>query len=160
MWKPSQRLMETISHYASFPATGVSLRQMVQFGDRPSTGRFILRTPVLPAWCGVTVWRDYTPVRQGLADPVTLPKSRHPVPRVAIPVGRTSHSPSASCPGSGRAPRWAQRDAFYQEGAGLVCAVFRGMTHCRSLPARGDPKSHAVFSNVSSRKSSRSLDQL
>ena len=38
MWKPSQRLMDTIRHYASFPATGVSLRQMVQFGDRPSTG--------------------------------------------------------------------------------------------------------------------------
>ena len=30
--------MDTIRHYASFPATGVSLRQMVQFGDRPSTG--------------------------------------------------------------------------------------------------------------------------
>ncbi|KAJ6155385.1 hypothetical protein N7470_005951 [Penicillium chermesinum] len=38
MWKPSERLMETIRHYANFPATGVSLRQMVQFGDRPSTG--------------------------------------------------------------------------------------------------------------------------
>ncbi|KAF7713512.1 PDK/BCKDK protein kinase family protein [Penicillium ucsense] len=38
MWKPSESLMETIRHYASFPATGVSLRQMVQFGDRPSTG--------------------------------------------------------------------------------------------------------------------------
>lgn len=42
MWKASERLMETISHYASFPATGVSLRQMVQFGDRPSTGRLFL----------------------------------------------------------------------------------------------------------------------
>ena len=31
--------MDTIRHYASFPATGVSLRQMVQFGDRPSTGK-------------------------------------------------------------------------------------------------------------------------
>jgi pyruvate dehydrogenase kinase 2/3/4 len=38
MWKASERLMDTIGHYASFPATGVSLRQMVQFGDRPSTG--------------------------------------------------------------------------------------------------------------------------
>lgn len=38
MWKVSQRLMETIAHYASFPATGVSLRQMVQFGDKPSVG--------------------------------------------------------------------------------------------------------------------------
>jgi pyruvate dehydrogenase kinase 2/3/4 len=30
--------MDTIRHYAKFPATGVSLRQMVQFGDKPSTG--------------------------------------------------------------------------------------------------------------------------
>ncbi|KAL2160863.1 hypothetical protein VTH06DRAFT_1060 [Thermothelomyces fergusii] len=37
-WKKSDRLMETIRHYASFPATGVSLRQMVQFGEKPSTG--------------------------------------------------------------------------------------------------------------------------
>ncbi|KIW01177.1 uncharacterized protein PV09_07461 [Verruconis gallopava] len=37
-WKRSAQLMETISHYANFPATGVSLRQMVQFGERPSTG--------------------------------------------------------------------------------------------------------------------------
>ncbi|KAK8165679.1 pyruvate dehydrogenase kinase-like protein [Phyllosticta citrichinensis] len=37
-WKKSVKLMDTIKHYASFPATGVSLRQMVQFGQRPSTG--------------------------------------------------------------------------------------------------------------------------
>jgi pyruvate dehydrogenase kinase 2/3/4 len=37
-WKKSERLMDTIRHYASFPATGVSLRQMVQFGEKPSTG--------------------------------------------------------------------------------------------------------------------------
>lgn len=37
-WKSSDRLMATIRHYAKFPATGVSLRQMVQFGDKPSTG--------------------------------------------------------------------------------------------------------------------------
>lgn len=37
-WKSSERLMDTIRHYAKFPATGVSLRQMVQFGDKPSTG--------------------------------------------------------------------------------------------------------------------------
>ena len=37
-WKPSEKLMSTISHYSGFPATGVSLRQMVQFGERPSTG--------------------------------------------------------------------------------------------------------------------------
>lgn len=30
--------MGAIQHYANFPATGVSLRQMVQFGERPSTG--------------------------------------------------------------------------------------------------------------------------
>ncbi|KAF2762105.1 pyruvate dehydrogenase kinase-like protein [Pseudovirgaria hyperparasitica] len=37
-WKKSRELMETIKHYSNFPATGVSLRQMVQFGERPSTG--------------------------------------------------------------------------------------------------------------------------
>ncbi|KAK6081292.1 hypothetical protein SCUP234_03459 [Seiridium cupressi] len=37
-WKASERLMDTIRHYANFPATGVSLRQMVQFGEKPSTG--------------------------------------------------------------------------------------------------------------------------
>lgn len=37
-WKASARLMDTIGHYANFPATGVSLRQMVQFGERPSAG--------------------------------------------------------------------------------------------------------------------------
>lgn len=37
-WKASEQLMNTIRHYAKFPATGVSLRQMVQFGDKPSTG--------------------------------------------------------------------------------------------------------------------------
>ena len=39
-WKSSERLMDTIRHYAKFPATGVSLRQMVQFGEKPSTGMF------------------------------------------------------------------------------------------------------------------------
>lgn len=37
-WKQSEPLLETIKHYSNFPATGVSLRQMVQFGERPSTG--------------------------------------------------------------------------------------------------------------------------
>ncbi|KAG9638956.1 pyruvate dehydrogenase kinase-like protein, partial [Aureobasidium melanogenum] len=37
-WKKSTELMDTIRHYASFPATGVSLRQMVQFGEKPSVG--------------------------------------------------------------------------------------------------------------------------
>ena len=46
-WKASPRLMETIKHYASFPATGVSLRQMVQFGKDPSIGVY---SPRLPTW--------------------------------------------------------------------------------------------------------------
>ncbi|KZF19962.1 pyruvate dehydrogenase kinase-like protein [Xylona heveae TC161] len=37
-WKRTEALMETIKHYSNFPATGVSLRQMVQFGERPSAG--------------------------------------------------------------------------------------------------------------------------
>lgn len=34
----SAQLAETIKHYSAFPATGVSLRQMVQFGQNVSTG--------------------------------------------------------------------------------------------------------------------------
>lgn len=41
-WKKTEMLMDTIKHYSSFPATGVSLRQMVQFGERPSTGSYYL----------------------------------------------------------------------------------------------------------------------
>lgn len=34
----STQLMDSIKHYSNFPATGVSLRQMVQFGQNVSTG--------------------------------------------------------------------------------------------------------------------------
>lgn len=37
-WKFTPELAEKIYHYARFPATGVSLRQMVQFGSKPSAG--------------------------------------------------------------------------------------------------------------------------
>lgn len=53
-WKKSGKLMDTIRHYANFPATGVSLRQMVQFGERPSVGEFnrlnciVLAAPFCP----------------------------------------------------------------------------------------------------------------
>lgn len=40
-WKRSDKLMDVIKYYATFPATGVSLRQMVQFGQKPSTGESI-----------------------------------------------------------------------------------------------------------------------
>lgn len=42
MWKASEALMEKITHYSTFPATGVSLRQMVQFGQNPSAGELSL----------------------------------------------------------------------------------------------------------------------
>lgn len=61
-WKGSERLLDTIKHYSSFPATGVSLRQMVQFGERPSTGEGNTprsRTPTKPltALCPGTLFR-------------------------------------------------------------------------------------------------------
>lgn len=37
-WKLTQELKNQIYRYAKFPATGVSLRQMVQFGPKPSAG--------------------------------------------------------------------------------------------------------------------------
>jgi len=51
-WKKSDMLMNTIKHYSAFPATGVSLRQMVQFGERPSTGKFLQFCNHLPAFYG------------------------------------------------------------------------------------------------------------
>ncbi|POW10708.1 hypothetical protein PSTT_05861 [Puccinia striiformis] len=38
VWKLTQALKDKISHFASFPQTGVSLRQMVMFGQNPSAG--------------------------------------------------------------------------------------------------------------------------
>lgn len=37
-WRLTKELSNKIAHYAKFPATGVSLRQMVQFGSNPSPG--------------------------------------------------------------------------------------------------------------------------
>ncbi|KAK9452228.1 pyruvate dehydrogenase kinase [Limtongia smithiae] len=37
-WRLTDRLADKINHYSSFPPTGVSLRQMVQFGQRPNPG--------------------------------------------------------------------------------------------------------------------------
>lgn len=37
-WKLTPELAKKIGHYAEFPASGVSLRQMVQFGGNPSDG--------------------------------------------------------------------------------------------------------------------------
>ncbi len=53
--------MGNIGHYASFPPTGVSLRQMVQFGEKPSVGKYL---------DGYSM--------------VTLTKARHPLSSVAI----------------------------------------------------------------------------
>lgn len=75
-WRKTEKLMDTIRHYASFPATGVSLRQMVQFGERPSVGEFLQQCrPVsrLHAREGKTAANAYTPLR------------RNPIPRLPVP---------------------------------------------------------------------------
>ena len=60
-WRKTEGLMETIKHYSSFPATGVSLRQMVQFGERPSTGKRMVhyqaRSPSDPSQLPGTLFR-------------------------------------------------------------------------------------------------------
>ncbi|KAG0144818.1 hypothetical protein CROQUDRAFT_79530 [Cronartium quercuum f. sp. fusiforme G11] len=40
-WKLTQTLKDKITHFASFPQTGVSLRQMVMFGQNPSAGTLL-----------------------------------------------------------------------------------------------------------------------
>ncbi|CAK7267445.1 [Pyruvate dehydrogenase (acetyl-transferring)] kinase isozyme 2 [Sporothrix epigloea] len=57
-WRKTDRLMDTIKHYANFPATGVSLRQMVQFGERPSVGAsttcsMLTTAPSVGEWTGI-----------------------------------------------------------------------------------------------------------
>jgi len=47
-WKKTDKVMDIIRHYASFPATGVSLRQMVQFGEKPSIGAHWARCSSAP----------------------------------------------------------------------------------------------------------------
>ncbi|KAJ4414292.1 [Pyruvate dehydrogenase (acetyl-transferring)] kinase isozyme 2 [Gnomoniopsis sp. IMI 355080] len=49
-WKTTDRLLDRIAHFAKFPATGVSLRQMVQFGEKPSVG-------MLPTQLNCTLFR-------------------------------------------------------------------------------------------------------
>ena len=84
--------MDTIKHYASFPATGVSLRQMVQFGERPSTGMIVLRSHTIgPRW---TRNAD----RAG----------RNALSGVTIPVGGASDSPGAPGPRAGSLTGWLE----------------------------------------------------
>lgn len=113
-WKASERLMDTIRHYAKFPATGVSLRQMVQFGEKPSVGMFSSPRAVSGLF---------------LTD-----RLRYSVSGFSIPRRRTPNSPGTSRPRIGRAPRWPQRDAIRDQGQGLVCSVVRGMAHSPSSP--------------------------
>jgi hypothetical protein len=55
---------------------------------------------------------------------LTSSGSRHFVPRFTIPLRRATHSIGASCRGACRLAGRLERDAEYQEGARLVCAVF------------------------------------
>ncbi|MCJ1403409.1 hypothetical protein MMC11_006632 [Xylographa trunciseda] len=50
-WRKTDKLMDTIKHYSQFPATGVSLRQMVQFGEKPSTGNNHMKAPCVKYGC-------------------------------------------------------------------------------------------------------------
>lgn len=37
-YKMSSKTWSSVAHFASFPQTGISLRQMVQFGRNPNPG--------------------------------------------------------------------------------------------------------------------------
>ncbi|KMU73792.1 hypothetical protein CISG_10167 [Coccidioides immitis RMSCC 3703] len=105
MWKASERLMDTISHYASFPATGVSLRQMVQFGHRPSTGMLYTES--------VLTYSHRTRQELSFAHPNSC--------------GEDSQIPLAHrVKELVRLAGWIKPQAFDKKGAGLVCTVIRG----------------------------------
>jgi hypothetical protein len=80
--------MDTIGHYAGFPATGVSLQQMVQFGEKPSTGE------------------DASLLAEVV---VLIVTTRDPFPRISIPFRRASDT---ACPPGTRTrnpARWFER---------------------------------------------------
>ena len=105
-WKKTEMLMDTIKHYASFPATGVSLRQMVQFGERPSTGTVHAVHSVLP------------PRLMGV-------KYRNLVPRFPIPFRRAPYPTCSPCSRAWRLTRWPQRNALNHKSTELVRTVIR-----------------------------------
>lgn len=75
-WRKTEKLMDTIRHYASFPATGVSLRQMVQFGERPSVGEFLQRRGIL----------SRPLAREGKPATNAHTLRRNPIPRLPVPL--------------------------------------------------------------------------
>lgn len=109
-WKASEGLLRTIRHYAKFPATGVSLRQMVQFGERPSTGMappILLTRPSHPSLCSPTSFRVahgpelvLSPHGLDLRALTDESNRRNPLPRLTV-LGRGAAHPSGpSRPGA------------------------------------------------------------
>lgn len=143
-WKASEKLMDTIRHYAQFPATGVSLRQMVQFGDKPSTGSYLptrcfpqtalvmavfARVLPLPA-------REQCQARATEADCAAQPRIssfrflirahfRDLIPSFTISFRGASHPLSPQSPRIGRLARRRKRHALGYQGQGLVRPIFR-----------------------------------
>jgi len=90
-WKRSDALMQTIKHYANFPATGVSLRQMVQFGEKPSVGMLEPK-------------EDKIPLKGTRVDGIT----RDIIPGITVPVGRIADTASPQGTRIERTTGWAE----------------------------------------------------
>lgn len=105
-WKRTENLMQTIKHYASFPATGVSLRQMVQFGEKPSVG-------MLNATCLPTGRHQLT-------------YHRNAIPSLTIPLRRTTNTAGPPGTRAERATRRPRRVPSNRKSSRLVCSIIRG----------------------------------
>lgn len=71
--------MDTIRHYANFPATGVSLQQMVQFGEKPSTGTLFRASQFLAEELPIRLAhrvQDLQELPDGLSDMPSVQKVR------------------------------------------------------------------------------------
>lgn len=115
-WKASEMLMETIKHYSTFPATGVSLRQMVQFGETPSTGAFLLPSMI-----------------SGRDGRLTNSWFRNAFPCISVFIRRASHTPRPSSTRTWGFARWIEWSSLNQKSSGLVRAVIWGI-FCPQLP--------------------------
>ena len=51
-YRITEKLWSKLNRFATFPQTGVSLRQMVQFGRNPNSGTMLIASSFLQGMCG------------------------------------------------------------------------------------------------------------
>jgi len=146
MYRITPQLSEKIKHFATFPQTGVSLRQMVMFGKTATAIKTILsslnlstdtppRTRVKVSHSDLrTNTRPLSFPTRSSALALLCPPSRskpnagYAVQGQSVPVGGVAHSPGPQSQGARGVATQPQRHAFDHQSQELVCPVLPGIT--------------------------------